>query len=355
MDLVAQPVEDLEECQMAAECIDLSFNATTTSCPSHFGKTMKWWCEQDRVFVCDECLLTCHINHKMRTVADFGTDLNKVAKDTLAAVQSSIDEMDLVLKTTHPKLFTEYENCVAYTKLDTTLQEVVETCTKQIRGSHKQARKECAEGLNTEIDKETKIIQHCQRLKHIASKLVQHELCPVVVHKLLGVLNGIQKVVPQVPRTRTSRSMKPQLGDGGFASMKKIGVQVSVSEFDITLPKQHCSTINASGYGKTMNLPKDVLSVINFGLPNVNSVYCGFSHAMAITKKGECYAIGENNHGQLGIGDTGNRNTWTLVQIAGAIKTVACGNAFTLFLTEAGQVFSCGYNKNGELVSNCTL
>lgn len=44
------------------------------------------------------------------------------------------------------------------------------------------------------------------------------------------------------------------------------------------------------------------------------SIHCGFFHTIAITSNQECYIWGCSNYGQLGFGDTTNRNTPTLLK-----------------------------------------
>lgn len=48
------------------------------------------------------------------------------------------------------------------------------------------------------------------------------------------------------------------------------------------------------------------------GLSSVTAIASGFQQGYAIAN-GTLYATGWNSHGQLGLGDTISRNTWTLL------------------------------------------
>jgi hypothetical protein len=86
------------------------------------------------------------------------------------------------------------------------------------------------------------------------------------------------------------------------------------------------------GLGDTTNrnTPTRVGSATNWA-----SVACGFYHTIAINTSGELYACGYNNYGQLGLGDTTNRNTPTRVGSATNWASVTCGGAYTLAIISA--------------------
>ena len=70
-------------------------------------------------------------------------------------------------------------------------------------------------------------------------------------------------------------------------------------------------------------------------------VACGGSHTVALTKKGEVFTWGKNNHGQLGHGDKENRIVPTKVAaLDGLVITkIACDAQRTVALTDKGEIF----------------
>jgi alpha-tubulin suppressor-like RCC1 family protein len=74
-------------------------------------------------------------------------------------------------------------------------------------------------------------------------------------------------------------------------------------------------------------------------------------HSLALDDEGKTYATGWNRDGQLGLGDTKNRNTFTLVESLGGRKIVAItgGFAHSLALDSDGKVYAAGWNKYGQL------
>ncbi len=77
----------------------------------------------------------------------------------------------------------------------------------------------------------------------------------------------------------------------------------------------------------------------------------GWRHTIAADSTGSLYAWGWNKFGQLGLGDTEDRCSPTLVAgLAGqAVKLLACGWRHTVAVTQAGTVYSWGRGVNGQL------
>jgi alpha-tubulin suppressor-like RCC1 family protein len=81
-------------------------------------------------------------------------------------------------------------------------------------------------------------------------------------------------------------------------------------------------------------------------------VVAGLYHTMILTEDGEVFACGENKEGQLGLGDNVDRNTFEKVPPLPedkVVKQVVVGSFHTMILTEDGMVFACGYNALGQL------
>ena len=76
-----------------------------------------------------------------------------------------------------------------------------------------------------------------------------------------------------------------------------------------------------------------------------------FSKSSFILKNdGTLWGCGYNKFGQLGLGDTIDRSTFTIASInTNDVKSVYCGNDHTLILKNDGTLWGCGYNGFGQL------
>ena len=66
-------------------------------------------------------------------------------------------------------------------------------------------------------------------------------------------------------------------------------------------------------------------------------------------KNGEVWATGNNEYGQLGIGNYENQNKWVKSNIKEKVIKIVCGGYNTMVLTEKGEVWATGYNEAGQL------
>ena len=105
---------------------------------------------------------------------------------------------------------------------------------------------------------------------------------------------------------------------------------------------------------------------------NIKQVACGKEHTIFLAEDGKVYSCGNNEYGQLGLGNSGistSRDTPTLIKYFEAntviieggnggrgentpkikIVKIACGYKHTIFLADDGKVYSCGRNSNGQL------
>jgi len=78
-------------------------------------------------------------------------------------------------------------------------------------------------------------------------------------------------------------------------------------------------------------------------------VSCGENHSMIIDSDSKLYGSGNNAYGQLGIGNTDNKNTFTQYSPFVTASNVICGAQYTFIIDEDNDVYSCGYNANGQL------
>ena len=88
------------------------------------------------------------------------------------------------------------------------------------------------------------------------------------------------------------------------------------------------------------------------GTLKIIAISCGDSHSLFVTDTGTVYSTGWNPNGQLGLGDTTQRNVPTLIttNINNVnIIAISCGDSHSLFLTNTGKVYSTGLNSSGQL------
>uniref|UniRef100_A0A2K6F8P8 X-linked retinitis pigmentosa GTPase regulator n=1 Tax=Propithecus coquereli TaxID=379532 RepID=A0A2K6F8P8_PROCO len=79
---------------------------------------------------------------------------------------------------------------------------------------------------------------------------------------------------------------------------------------------------------------------------------CGRNHTLILTEGGTLYAAGGNNEGQLGLGDTEERDTFHLISFFTSqhmIKQLSAGSNTSAALTEDGQLFMWGENSEGQI------
>ena len=77
----------------------------------------------------------------------------------------------------------------------------------------------------------------------------------------------------------------------------------------------------------------------------------GFSeHSLILKNDGTLWGCGYNSFGNLGLGDTTDRNTFTQITTnTDDIKSVYCGYGYTLILKNDGTLWGCGLNNAGQL------
>lgn len=85
---------------------------------------------------------------------------------------------------------------------------------------------------------------------------------------------------------------------------------------------------------------------------------CGFSHTVAVSKTGECYAWGNAHSGRLGVVPKAFNGHFDHVLVPQCVESlrglvsidmVACGAAHTLFLSQDGRLFATGCNVSGQV------
>lgn len=116
------------------------------------------------------------------------------------------------------------------------------------------------------------------------------------------------------------------------------------------------------GHGDTSN--RSVPTLVS-GVSNVDMVHCGGSYnehfVYARTTAGELYTWGDNSDGQLGLGDTTDRNTPTLVSHGSPVKRIYAATYgyhngtndyrrhMGWMINDSGELYGSGENGNGYL------
>ena len=102
------------------------------------------------------------------------------------------------------------------------------------------------------------------------------------------------------------------------------------------------------GLGDTTN--RNTFTQVTTNVDNIKSVYCGAEHSLILKNDGTLWGCGNNNYGQLGLGDTINRNTFTKITTnTDDIKSVYHGTYHTFILKNDGTLWGCGNNNYGQL------
>ena len=102
------------------------------------------------------------------------------------------------------------------------------------------------------------------------------------------------------------------------------------------------------GLGDTTN--RNTFIQVTTNTDNIKSVCCGYYHTFILENDGTLWGTGYNSSGGLGLGDTNYRTTFTQVTTnADNIKSVYCGNGYTFTLKNNGTLWGCGYNGYGQL------
>ena len=102
------------------------------------------------------------------------------------------------------------------------------------------------------------------------------------------------------------------------------------------------------GSGDTTN--KNTFTQITTNANDIKEIYCGYNHTLILKNDGTLWGCGYNGSGELGLGDKTNRNTFTQVTTnADNVKSVYCGYYHTLILKNDGTLWGCGQNSYGQL------
>ena len=113
-----------------------------------------------------------------------------------------------------------------------------------------------------------------------------------------------------------------------------------------------CGYNNYGQLGLNDNTNRTTFTQVTTNINNdVKQIACGDYHTFILKNDGSVWSCGYNNGGQLGLNDTTNRTTFTQVttNINNDVSQVSCGNAHTFIIKNDGSVWSCGLNGSGPL------
>ncbi len=84
-------------------------------------------------------------------------------------------------------------------------------------------------------------------------------------------------------------------------------------------------------------------------ITQINAVAAGSQHTLALSEVGMVMSWGNNDFGQLGSGSTDNSNKPNVVPGLSGVQAIAAGNLHSIALKSDGTVWTWGYNRSGEL------
>lgn len=132
------------------------------------------------------------------------------------------------------------------------------------------------------------------------------------------------------------------LGLGQVRDCQGDNTQLCVGQ-NVFLPVSE--VVNAAG--EMVTAPPFVLVYAGSG-PQSDS---GSMHSLIISENGKAYVSGNNNKGQLCLGDLGTTSVDMFTEVNGLDNVIdgAVGAEFTLLLTGDGKVYGCGSNDVGQI------
>jgi len=152
-----------------------------------------------------------------------------------------------------------------------------------------------------------------------------------------------------------------QIGNGSYMFAWTIPKRVGTGNNwkAVSAGRVHSFAIQADGslwaWGQNLlgSAPKDGSGVpVRVGGANgwaAVSASIGGGHALAIKNDGSLWAWGANKYGQLGAGDTTDREAPVRVGAASDWKMVSAGGRHSLAIKKDGSIWAWGSNKSGQL------
>jgi alpha-tubulin suppressor-like RCC1 family protein len=99
---------------------------------------------------------------------------------------------------------------------------------------------------------------------------------------------------------------------------------------------------------KTLNWLEPDLCM-ELGGEEIVGVAAGSSHYVAASRGGDCLVWGDNDSGQLGLGNFDTQKSVVInSSFPSAIQQVTCGSNHVLVLTADGEIYTWGHSRNGR-------
>lgn len=106
------------------------------------------------------------------------------------------------------------------------------------------------------------------------------------------------------------------------------------------------------GLGPDVHEVSTPTEIVELRAKRVVKIYGGYTHMLAMSSRGVVWAWGDNTYAQLGQGDR-KKSTFRPIEVprtAGiTVSDIACGNGQSYVLTSAGEIYAWGDNNNGQL------
>ena len=126
------------------------------------------------------------------------------------------------------------------------------------------------------------------------------------------------------------------------------GYYTLILKNDGTLWSCGLNTNGQLGLGDTNG--RAIFTQVTDNADDIKQVYCGYYHTFILKNDGTLWGCGNNEYGQLGLGDNTNRNTFTQITTnTNDIKEIYCGDYHTIMLKNDSTLWGTGYNLDGRL------
>ena len=111
-----------------------------------------------------------------------------------------------------------------------------------------------------------------------------------------------------------------------------------------------CGQNNYGQLGLGDKSSRTTFTKLTTNVNDIKSIYCGYRHTFILKNDDTLWGCGLNDYGQLGLGGGGSKSTFTqLTTNMYDVKSVYCGYSHTYVLKNDGTLWACGRNDYGPL------